>query len=181
MIKINLLPESGRKTEFPTWKIYRVATYAILGLTILLWGYHLAMFKYTENKIDDVNKNIASMKVWQERYDKAQLQSADINKRNNIVRGLAQNRIVWGRSLGELGNITPAGCWLTSVKQGSQPDQMLISGNALKMDDVLGFISALQTRPGIAGVRLQKASESQNNKITVTDFTLEVQRSGVKK
>ena len=65
MIKINLLPEYRRKTEFPTWKLYRIVAYVFLGLSILLWGYHLAMFKYTESRLSEVNEGIASMKVWQ--------------------------------------------------------------------------------------------------------------------
>lgn len=118
MIKINLLPEYRRKTEFPTWKLYRVVAYGLLGLSILLWGYHLAMFKYTESRLSDVNASIASMQVWQERFDKAQIQNAEINKRNTIVRNLSKDRIVWSSLLAELGNVTPYGCWLTSVKQG---------------------------------------------------------------
>lgn len=183
MIRINLLPEYRRKTEFPTWKLYRIAAYVLLSLSILLWGYHLAMFKYTETKLSDVNEGIASMKVWQERFDKAQLQNAEINKRNTIVRNLSKDRIVWSRSLAELGNVTPYGCWLTSVKQGNQPDQMSIAGKAMKMDDVIKFIGLLQARPDIANVQLVSADEGGNNSngIGVIDFTLEVQRSGVKK
>ena len=44
MIRINLLPEYRRKSEFPAWKLYRIIAYVFLGLSILLWGYHLAMF-----------------------------------------------------------------------------------------------------------------------------------------
>ena len=84
MIRINLLPEYRRKSEFPTWKLYRIIAYVFLGLSILLWGYHLAMFKYTESKLSDVNEGIVSMKVWQERFDKAQQQNAEVNKRNTI-------------------------------------------------------------------------------------------------
>lgn len=76
MIRINLLPEYRRKSEFPAWKLYRIIAYVFLGLSILLWGYHLAMFKYTESKLSNVNEGIASMKVWQERFDKAQQQNA---------------------------------------------------------------------------------------------------------
>ena len=171
MIRINLLPEYRRKSEFPTWKLYRIIAYVFLGLSILLWGYHLAMFKYTESKLSDVNEGIVSMKVWQERFDKAQQQNAEVNKRNTIVRNLSKDRIVWSRSLAELGNVTPYGCWLTSVKQGNKPDQMSIAGKAMKMDD-------------IANVQLISADESNNNNSStagVIDFTLEIQRSGVKK
>ena len=64
------------------------------------------MFKYTESKLSDVNEGIVSMKVWQERFDKAQQQNAEVNKRNTIVRNLSKDRIVWSRSLAELGNVT---------------------------------------------------------------------------
>ena len=53
------------------------------------------MFKYTESKLSDVNEGIVSMKVWQERFDKAQQQNAEVNKRNTIVRNLSKDRIVW--------------------------------------------------------------------------------------
>lgn len=147
-------------------------------------GLPLAMFKYTESKLSNVNEGIASMKVWQERFDKAQQQNAEVNKRNTIVRNLSKDRIVWSRSLAELGNVTPYGCWLTSVKQGNKLDQMSIAGKAMKMDDVVKFISLLQARPDIANVQLISADENNNNNSStagVIDFTLEVQRSGVKK
>lgn len=78
----------------------------------------------------------------------------------------------------------PYGCWLTSVKQGNKPDQMSIAGKAMKMDDIVKFISLLQARPDIANVQLISADESNNNNSStagVIDFTLEIQRSGVKK
>ena len=183
MIRINLLPEYRRKSEFPTWKLYRIIAYVFLGLSILLWGYHLAMFKYTESKLSDVNEGIVSMKVWQERFDKAQQQNAEVNKRNTIVRNLSKDRIVWSRSLAELGNVTPYGCWLTSVKQGNKPDQMSIAGKAMKMDDIVKFISLLQARPDIANVQLISADESNNNNSStagVIDFTLEIQSENSK-
>ena len=69
-------------------------------------------------------------------------------------------------------------------KQGNKPDQMSIAGKAMKMDDIVKFISLLQARPDIANVQLISADESNNNNSStagVIDFTLEIQRSGVKK
>ena len=60
---------------------------------------------------------------------------------------------------------------------------MSIAGKAMKMDDIVKFISLLQARPDIANVQLISADESNNNNSStaVIDFTLEIQRSGVKK
>lgn len=183
MIKINLLPADKRKNEFPTWKLYRICAYALLIVAVVLWGYHLAMFKYTSSRLTDVNATIASMQVWQERFDKAQAENAEINKRNTIVRNLSKDRVVWSRFLAELGNVTPYGCWLQSVQQSDKPEQLTLECKALKMDDVVKFIEVLQKRPDIADVQLVRATETKNNNnnIAVTDFTLNIVRSGVKK
>lgn len=51
MIRINLLPEYRRKSEFPTWKLYRIIAYVFLGLSFYCGVTIWAMFKYTESKL----------------------------------------------------------------------------------------------------------------------------------
>ncbi len=181
MLRINLLPDYRNNTKLPTWKLYRIFAYIFLSLCILLWGYYLALFKYSESKLNKVNEDITSLQIWQERFDKAQIENAKINQRNDIIRNLAKNRIIWSNSLKEFGNATPDGCWLTSIKPGRKQEIILINGKALKIDDVIEFINVLQRWPDVADVQLLKASENTSDDVKTTDFALEVKRSGVKK
>lgn len=181
MIKINLLPEEARKEDLQVWKLYRLLAYCFFVVSILLWGYNLAMFKYVEHQISNVDKEIAAVHVWQERFEEAKNIDSEVAKRNNIVLKLGKNQLAWNGFLFELGNITPPGCWLTSIKQGAKSEELTISGRSFSMESLLKFITTLENRSDISSVRLVKTSVTSEKDIDVTDFTLEVFRSGATK
>ncbi|MEG2342606.1 MAG: PilN domain-containing protein [Acidaminococcaceae bacterium] len=183
MIKINLLPEERRKKELPIEKIYLVATYAFVILALCLWGYNLAVFKYTEAKLETVNSNISALHVWQERYELNQAQNADIKQREVIVTDLSKTRMFWSRNLAELGNITPYGCWLTAVRQDTnKPEKITITGKALKMEMLLDFIYRLQQEPYINSVELTSTDLNTGGQKGQTDnlnFSVTVLQAGL--
>ncbi|NLY83065.1 MAG: PilN domain-containing protein [Acholeplasmataceae bacterium] len=186
MIRINLLPESRRKKVTPQHKYFLLATYCVLALTVLFWGYSLGMLKYTEGKLRDAEGSIAAMHVWQERYELNLQQLAELNKRNTMVANLAKERLLWSRSLGELGNLTPYGCWLVSVAQDkAKPSEVSLKGKALSMDNILEFIGRLQQEPGITSVDLIETNSgkaaSTAGAANVIDFSLKLQKSEVAK
>lgn len=181
MIKINLLPPDRIKKELEMWSFYRSAAIVCLGLAVLLWGYNLAMYKYGQSEIEEVKSQIASMQVWQQRFDKVQAENQDINKRKAIVKNLSTGSVKWSNLLAELGNITPNGCWLKSVKQGMREGQLVITGSALGMKDLLGFMEVLQTYEGVTSVQLIDATTSESNRIEITNFSIDIQKGGMKK
>jgi len=182
MISINLIPLDRRKKGFPIYKIYIFGIYFALAVTLLLWGYNLFMFKYNESKLNDIQSNLASMHLWQERYDLTQVQNADIKKRESIIATLKKTRMLWSQYLANLGNITPYGCWLTSVGQTSdKANNITIEGNALKMEQLLTFISNLQKDPTITSVSLvgtQTTKAAGQNSISIIKFTINVTKNG---
>lgn len=186
MIKINLLPEERRRVEFPVYKFFLTGTYLIIGLTLIFWAYSLGMYKYTENRLEEVNAAISSMHVWQERYELNQAQNAEIKKRDTILQGKSKERLLWSHSLAELGNITPYGCWLLSVGQDkANIADITIKGKALKMDGILEFINRLQHEPYIESVELldTKRSTAGNGATTAAaiDFSLKIRQNGAVK
>jgi Tfp pilus assembly protein PilN len=174
MININLLPKEKRKQAFPFYKVFLFATYFIVGLTIIVWGVNLALFKYSENKLNNVNNSLGAMSLWQKRYNLNNSQNADITKRGNIVRDLSKNRVLWSSSLAALGNITPYGCWLTGVAQDSKNVRNIsLRGSALKLDLVLTFVHNLQTDPLISSVTLiNSTSHQKNGTVKIVDFEI---------
>jgi len=181
MLKINLLPLERQKTEFPMWKVYRAGSYLFLVLALLTWAYNLGMYKYLNYQTGKVDKQITEMAVWQERYDKAQAQNADIANREGIINKLNKDRISWGHFLAEMGNITPSGCWLDNVRQttSKEGDVLVIKGGARTMDNVLEYSGSLQGLPNVTAVMLQETTQAEKNKIKYVQFTIQVQRKGV--
>lgn len=181
MIKINLLPLERQRTEFPMWKLYRVGTYVFLVLTLAAWGYNLGLYKYLNYQTGKVDQQIVEMKVWQDRYDKAMAQNADVSQRETIINKLNKDRISWGRFLAEMGNITPSGCWLDNVRQATSKDGdvLILKGGARTMDNVLEYSSRLQGLPNVVSVQLQETNQAEKNKVKYIQFTLQVDRKGV--
>ncbi len=174
MININLLPKEKRKKSFPFYKLFLYATYFIVGVTILVWGVNLALFKISEGKLSKVNNSLGEMSLWQQRYALHNSQNADITKRANIVRDLSKNRVLWSSTLASLGNITPYGCWLTGVSQDNKNDRNIsLKGNAFKLDQVLNFVHNLQTDPQVSSVSLvNSTSQRKSGTIKIIDFEI---------
>ncbi len=180
MIKINLLPAARQKRDLPVARIYMAIIYFILTLTLLVWVYAFGMNKYRTGQLEEVNNTIASMHIWQERFELNEAQNMDIKKRDNLINAFKKKSIVWSKNLAELGNLTPRGCWLESVVQNpQQPVNMTISGKALKMDYLLDFIYRLQNVPEVESVELVSTSMntvSTPGSATAIDFKLDVKQ-----
>ena len=156
------------------------ATYFVVALTILVWGVNLALFKYSESKLNKVNDALGNMSLWQQRYALHNSQNADITKRANIVRDLSKQRVLWSNSLAALGNITPYGCWLTGLSQDTKNERSIaIKGSAFKLDQILTFVHNLQTDPQIASVTLvSSASRSGSSTGKILDFEISALMKG---
>jgi Tfp pilus assembly protein PilN len=175
MIKINLLPPDKRKQGFPVNKVLLIISYFILGATLLIWAVSLAMFKYTEAKVGKVQADLSKMTVWQQRYDLNQAQNLDITKRGKLVSDLSKQRIVWSELLGNLGNVTPYGCWLTKVTQdGKKPENVTVEGSAMKLDQVLSFVHNLQLDPQVTSVVLDNTDQKKLNNVSVVNFKITI-------
>lgn len=181
MIKINLLPPEKRKKDFPIFRLYIWATYALLVITLLCWAYNLGMFKYKQSQLADIQAQLKSLAVWQGRYDLNQKQNADINKRAMIVKTLNNSRLLWSPFLAELGNITPYGVWLNTITQGAKGNDIEIKGRALKMENILTFVHNLQQDSMFSSVAIgeTKTTKAKGNMgVDILDFTLRVVRNG---
>jgi len=173
MIKINMLPPDKRKQGFPVNKVLLIITYFILGATLLVWAVSLALFKYDEAKVTKTESELAKLTVWQQRFDLNQAQNSDIARRGKLVSDFSKQRIVWSELLGNLGNVTPYGCWLTKITQNTQkPEDVSIEGSALKLDQVLSFVHNLQLDPQVESVVLDSTDQKTLNKAIVVNFKI---------
>jgi len=175
MIRINLLPPDKRKQGFPVNKVLLFISYFILGAMLLIWAVSLGWFKYTEAKVKTVEGELGKMTVWQQRYDLNQAQNMDINRRGKMVSDFSKQRIVWSELLGNLGNVTPYGCWLTKVNQDTKnPESVVVEGSALKLDQVLTFVHNLQLDPQVTSVVLDSTDQKHLNSIQVVNFKITI-------
>lgn len=185
MININLLPMERRQKSFPVHKVYLFGIYFVLTITVLLWGYNLGMYKYSQSKLNNIRNAIGELSLWQQRYELNEVQNAKITRRGGVVKKLNDARILWSDSLADLGNVTPYGVWLTTVSQNSDksnPNAVAIEGKALKMDEVLRFVHNLQENPQIATVSLKGTKLTKQgtgpNALSIIDFSVTLVRMG---
>ena len=179
MIRINLLPAERQKTELPLWKLYRVLAFAVLALMVLIVGYHLAAYKYVDYQLNDTSTQLSAMSTWEQRYNKAMQDNAEINKRRNIINGYKAGRITWSHFLAQLGNATPDGCWVANIGQATSKsgDTLTVKGSARNMDTVLDYLARLNSLPGVTGAQITDAALSKKNNTELTSFTIMLQRA----
>jgi len=99
----------------------------------------------------------------------------DIARRGKLVSDLSKQRIVWSELLGNLGNVTPYGCWLTKVAQDTKKSENVsVEGSALKLDQVLSFVHNLQLDPQVTSVILESTDQKHLNNIPVINFKITI-------
>lgn len=181
MIRINLLPAGKRAVESTMHQVLLGAGLAVLLIAVLFTLYSFAVLQYTEYKAEGVSAEIASLHVWQERYERDRLQNEDIKKRETLAQNMRKEDLNWHGILTELGNTAPFGMWLTNVSQGKN-GQVEIKGKALQMEKVLEFVHRLQEDKMVARVDLMdiqagKASDKTLTSAATMDFTLKIYKA----
>lgn len=165
MININLMPFNMKKREFPWYKIYGFFTVIVLLVFFLYSAFVFVSNYLIEQKLDDRKNELLKVSVWEERYNKSQIQERIIKKEKSIIENIKKKKVYWGDSLVKISNVCPSGCWLTNFQQKAKEENVInLSGKALTMDDLLNFIHNLQKQPNVKAVDLSDVDTSVEKK-----------------
>lgn len=167
---------SGKQTEKA--KIYQYLAAALLFIMFTACGSVYGYSVYQANKIEDLQKQITAMSMWQQRYASVQKLDHDIHERDNKLNVLAKEQFDWGNFLELLGRTAPEGCWINKVQQNEQQDEILLYGRAEKLSDLEVFIEGLRNSDRITSVELVETRDEQKKHLV--SYTVRLMKGGSK-
>lgn len=174
--KVINFADSGTQTEKA--KMYQYIAAALLFIMFAacssVYGYSV----YQANKIEDLQKQITAMDIWQQRYASVQKVEHDIHERDNTLNVLAKEQFDWGNFLELLGRTAPEGCWINKVQQNERQDEILLYGRAKKLSDLEVFIEGLRNSDSITSAELVETRDEQ--KKNLVSYTVRLIKGGNK-
>ncbi len=181
MLRINLLPYDRQQKKFPVHKLTMLAIYGLFGLTLLTWAFNLGLYKYTQAQVKNSQEELGKLSIWQQRFDLNQVQNAELKRKGLIVQNLSKNRLVWSDVLSQLVNVTTNGVWLIKVSQDNRnPQDIILEGGSLTLDNILAFVHNLQQDPQNSSVVFENSSNKKaaRSNQALINFKIRVTRRG---
>lgn len=174
--KVINFADSGKQTEKA--KIYQYLAAVLLFIMFTACGSVYGYSVYQANKIEDLQKQITALSMWQQRYASVQKLEHDIHERDNALNVLAKEQFDWENFLELLGRTAPEGCWINKVQQNEQQDEILLYGRAEKLSDLDVFIEGLRNSDSITSAELVETRDEQ--KKNLVSYTMRLMKGGSK-
>ena len=141
--KLNLLPLKQNSFTVNRWQAYRAAAACCIACFLAAWAWQLVLLYNVQNDLQKVQKQIAAMGKWHQRYEDAAAFNDKINHRLKLAENLRKQNTYWQQVLSDVAESTPTGCWLEKIEQGSENREIIISGYAPDMPKAVEFAEAL--------------------------------------
>jgi type IV pilus assembly protein PilN len=173
MIHINLLPVRVSKKK-------AAGKQQLVLFAVLVLGGYVGNFVWSQARSADLRARQA--KVAKTREEIAQLdriigevkdikdQQAALREKLDILAQLKAGRTGPVRVMDALATLTPKRLWITKVEE--KGGAATITGQAVTIDDVSTFMSALKGNPHFGTVELAKTAANVGGKVEIVDFTL---------
>lgn len=176
MIKINLIPETGKKhrkkIKGPAnfvlmFSVITVTTLVVMGAATLYVKSEVSKLKTQE---EENNRKISSLKKDIDEVKKYEALIAELKQRGTIIEELRKNQAVPVKILDEVSSIAPEGVWLTALSY--KGNNVNLEGIAFTNDDIVAYIENLKRSGDMADVYLEESRESEIEKVKVYRFKL---------
>ena len=141
--KLNLLPLKQNTFTVNRWQAYRAAAACCIACFLAAWSWQLVQLYSVQNDLQKVQQQIAAMGKWQQRYEDSAAFNEKINHRLKMAENLRKQNTDWQQILADVAESTPTGCWLEKIEQGSEKQEIIISGYAPDMPKAVEFAEAL--------------------------------------
>ena len=141
--RLNLLPLKQNTFTVNRWQAYRAAAACCVICFLAAWAWQLVQLYSLQNDVQNVQQQIAAMGKWQQRYEEAAAFNEKINHRLKLAENLRKQNTYWQQVLSDVAESMPTGCWLEKVEQGSENQEIIISGYAPDMPKAVEFAEAL--------------------------------------
>ncbi len=173
MIHINLLPVRVSKKK-------AAGKQQLVLFAALVVGGFVGNFLWSQTRAADLK--VRQAKVAKTREEIAQLdriigevkdikdQQAALREKLDILTQLKAGRTGPVQVMDALATLTPKRLWITKVEE--KGGAATITGQAVTIDDVSTFMSALKGNPHFGTVELAKTAANTGGKLEIVDFTL---------
>lgn len=176
--EINLL--CGSDTAADKSRLFKAAA-AIAGIMLLLlWGGAYGFFLWQERNLQEQEQKLASLSVWQERYESYRQWEQKTAKLEESLKQTDSRGVRWSRILEIMGSEIPQGCWLNTVsqRQDKGAGQIVLEGKATDIKKLEKFVAALEGHEQIAAVELLNTKNSGDKAGSCLVYTLAVRVKG---
>jgi type IV pilus assembly protein PilN len=173
MIHINLLPVRVSRKK-------AAGKQQLVLFAVLVLGGYVGNFLWAQTRAADLKTRQA--KVAKTRDEIAQLdriigevknikdQQAALREKLDILAELKAGRTGPVRVMDALATLTPKRLWITKVDE--KGGAATITGQAVTIDDVSAFMSALKGNPHFGTIELAKTAATTAGKLEIVDFSL---------
>ncbi len=173
MIRINLLPVRVSKKK-------AAGKQQLVLFAVLLAGGYVGNFIWADARATDLKAR--EQKIAKTRDEIAQLdriigevknikdQQAALREKLDILADLKAGRVGPVRVMDALATLTPKRLWISKLDE--KGGSATITGQAVTIDDVSAFMTALKGNPHFGVIELTKTAANTVNKLDIVDFTL---------
>lgn len=173
MIRINLLPvrEARRKADLQQ-QVAALAGIVVVALG-LSWAVHAAVSRQissTEQRISQLQQQIASYKPQQQKLEEFKQKKADIQAKLDVIKRLERSRSGPVRMLDELATHIPERVWITELR--AEEGIVAIEGLSLDNELIALFLTALENSPYFEDVELESTELKEVDKLKLASFRI---------
>ncbi len=173
MIRINLLPvRVSKKKTLGKQQLILFALVIVAGfIGNFLWASSRASELATrEMKVKSLNSEIGQLNRIIGEVKNIKDEQAALREKLDILQQLKANRSGPVRVLDALATVTPKRLWLKKMEE--KGGRVTYDGQAVTIDDVSEFMTALKQDPHFSGVELAKTTASNDKGYELVDFSL---------
>lgn len=136
MLKINLLPETARKTTLsPIEQFHRTPLMWIAaGAMFLLPAFELIPMRISQLQLQQLNGKIQVLEPRRMEVERVQQTLQQLRVQDAAFRGMTKGQSLWSKRLNVLSNVTPDGVWYTDLAL-DQKKGLIIQGSAISQGD----------------------------------------------
>ncbi len=177
MLRVNLLPETARKTSLShveqlhrTPLMWLAGTLMVLVL-LLVWvpiPFRNAELKRLNDQIEVLQPKMAAVQQIQRFLQQLRTQE-------EVFRGMGKDQSLWAKRLNTLSRLTPDGVWFTELSLDDLKG-LVIQGSALEQLSVTRLVQDLKAdldfSAGMKEIQIESIKSMQDGEVEVVQFTL---------
>lgn len=188
MLRVNLLPESERRTTLsPVEQLHRtplvwVTVAGMILVVVILW----IPLTIRQRALTALDGQIQTLAPKKEEVDRLQQFTRQLRAQEAAFKDLRKEQHLWSKRLNILSNATPDGVWYTELAMDLQRG-LVIQGAALgqggaEMVGIGRLVQELKADPdfsaAVKDIQIESIKRTQDKEIEIVQFTLTCALSG---
>lgn len=161
MIRINLLPPSERRSQWPLDRIMLVSGLLIVFCCVSIYSYNIFYTWRLEKEIADMKNQYELLRPTQAVMVSANAKQQILNSKSNILVNLTNSRKQWPPMITHLADITTPQIWFTELGV-TDKDLIKITGLAANYQELAVFLGRLEHDDMFADPSLVQAEIGPN-------------------